>query len=270
MQKIQLRSVGADPEVFLVNKNGHPVSAEGLIGGTKDKPVPMEGLEPGYMVQEDNVAAEYNIPPCLSADDFSAAIFKGLRYVQRLAHKHDLSVRCLPALHFDPDQLATPHARRLGCDPDIDFWSLRYNEAPRPPETLRTAAGHVHVGWVNPDDEQRVALIRTLDLFLGVPSILVTEKNERRELYGKAGACRVKPYGVEYRTLDNFWLIKAPWRKHVFNQVQQACLRLNGEGEFFLEELYELGDDVRNCINNHDQYLARFLVNEFRIAEFEG
>ena len=28
----------------------------------------------------------------------------------------------------------------------------------------------------------------------------------RRKLYGRAGRFRVKPYGLEYRTLDNYWL----------------------------------------------------------------
>ena len=68
-------TVGTDPELMLREKStGRIISAAGLIGGTKGKPVQMEGLPEGYGVQEDNVMVEYNIPPCTSGQAFLTAL----------------------------------------------------------------------------------------------------------------------------------------------------------------------------------------------------
>jgi hypothetical protein len=42
-------------------------------------------------------------------------------------------------------------------------------------------------------------------------------------LYGKAGACRYKTYGVEYRTLSNFWVLSTDLRREVWERTMAAC-----------------------------------------------
>jgi hypothetical protein len=104
-----------------------------------------------------------------------------------------------------------------------------------PPEcnnTFRSCGGHVHIGYdggvdfEQPDhmtEEEyeeaifqismdRVGVVRMCDLFLGIPSLLIdkdpTSKN-RRNLYGQAGTHRpCQQYGVEYRSMGNFWLAR--------------------------------------------------------------
>jgi len=52
-------------------------------------------------------------------------------------------------------------------------------------------------------------LIPILDILLGNTCVLIDRDNlasERRRIYGKAGDYRLTPYGIEYRTLSNFWL----------------------------------------------------------------
>lgn len=267
MDKIALIALGADPEVMLLTAKGTPKSAEGLFGGTKDNPKEM-GIGPGFFVQEDNVAAEYNIPPSINAKDFSNNIIKGLAYIRAEAKKHKLKVVLESALHFPEEELATKHCQTLGCDPDYNIWTLAINPRPVPPKTLRTAAGHVHVSWRNPTNQQKIAMVRAMDLFLGVPSILVTKQNERRKLYGAAGAFRDKPYGVEYRTLDNFWLGTEPYRRHIFTQVQAAVHTINMEQEMFMEILEESKEEIINTINYHDRDGALQLMEEFNIAPF--
>ena len=39
-----------------------------------------------------------------------------------------------------------------------------------------------------------------MDLFLGVPSILIDPDTERRKMYGKAGDYRLKEYGRRNKT----------------------------------------------------------------------
>ena len=261
-------ALGADPEVFLVDKDGQPFSAEGLFGGTKYKPKPM-GIGEGFFIQEDNVSAEYNIPPSTTAAGFARNIEKGLSYIRSRAKKLKLNICLESALKFPEQHLTTKHAQTLGYEPDYNIWSMRVNERPVPPKLLRTAAGHVHASWKDPEPDQVTALVRTLDVILGVPSILVTKKNERRSLYGRAGAFRPKDYGVEYRTLDNFWIGRLDYSKFVFNGVTKAMNRLSDDDDgFFLEDVEEHQPMIEDCINNYDKDLALHLVEHFNLDCF--
>jgi hypothetical protein len=81
-------------------------------------------------------------------------------------------------------------------------------------------------------------MIYLMDLFLGVPSIFMdTDKTapRRRTLYGQAGRFRVKPYGMEYRSLSSFWLASPilveliyDVSKFVLEQLEKAKILLNG------------------------------------------
>ncbi len=86
MEKLDLSpiSIGADIEVFLINKEGEFFPAIGLIGGSKRRPRPI--TKEGHMVQEDNVAAEFNIPPSVvpSAQQFVINIYYVLSKLQEL------------------------------------------------------------------------------------------------------------------------------------------------------------------------------------------
>jgi hypothetical protein len=262
------RKVGADPEVFLATPEGKAVSAIGLIGGTKAKPRPVEKLGEGFFKQEDNVAAEFNIPPCSTSRQFDQAIAKMLLHLTQVAKSHKKKLLFSSAEHFTPIELLHPDAMNLGCDPDFDAWNeLKRNPRPTPPATLRTAAGHVHIGWDNPLDHEKLYLIQFLDLLLGVPSILATTKNERRSLYGKAGACRLKKYGVEYRTLDNFWIQDRENRQFVFDACDFATSNLT-RNPAVLEDLHEHKDMIVACINDHDKDKALQLSEVFGLSQF--
>jgi hypothetical protein len=226
--------------------------------------VPIPGASKGYAVQEDNVAAEYNIPPQASYTGFYEAITTGLKYLENVASKHNLKLAVVPALHFDPVALSTPHAQKLGCEPDLNAWTEAQNPRPRPPESLRTAAGHVHVSWSKPDAKSAFALCRLFDVRLGLPSVLVTEKSERRELYGRAGACRIKPYGVEYRVLDNFWLTSQAYCISIYESVLDSMNQLNYSP--ILDEIIIKDKDViQQAINTHDKELAKVLMDKYAV-----
>lgn len=60
-------TLGTDPELFL-KKGDKIISAIGKIGGSKSDPQPISDF--GHFIQEDNVAIEYNIPPCTNITDW--------------------------------------------------------------------------------------------------------------------------------------------------------------------------------------------------------
>lgn len=215
-------TIGADPEVF-VTKEGRLVSAHGLVQGTKEDPFKVKD----GAVQVDGMALEFNIDPAKDLDSFLNNLDSVMSQLSDMCPEHELNP--IPVAEFGKQVMdETPEfAKELGCDPDFNAWDGGA-ENPRPDGEVdfRTGAGHIHIGWTEGMDvldpahvDACIALVRQLDAYLGVPSVVLDDCDKRRELYGKAGAFRVKPYGVEYRVLSNFWLKSPELKSWVYNQV---------------------------------------------------
>jgi len=251
-------TIGADPELFLKNHQNKLISVVGLIGGTKEEPMPIGN---GCAIQEDNVAAEFCIPACSTEDEFISSIMYALGDINQRAEKLGLTMAALTAsASFDKDQLMTRKAREFGCDPDYNAYTQRTNPRPKAADkTLRSAGGHVHIGTKLPAFD----MIKTADLYLGVPSVLLDNDTERRKLYGKAGCLRFKPYGVEYRTLSNFWI----WDKKTISWVyHQVATCIDKCEEFISSTTEEDRLKIQDCINNNDKDTAKQLINTWSIA----
>lgn len=252
--------IGADPELFLKDKQtGGFFPAIGLIGGTKEEPRPLD--KPGYALQEDNVMVEFNIPPARTAFEMQESIQHVLDVI-RDEIPDNLEMAIVPSAHFEPHLLEHPQAVRFGCDPDYNAWTISMNDSPDSRTTLRTSGGHLHFGYDDPTMDQSVALIRAADLFLGVPSILLDTDTARRRMYGKAGACRPKSYGIEYRTLSNFWIARPELVKWAFDNARKAAEWL-AQGNVISAQV---GEAIQTCINTSDAALARQLCDEFEVA----
>jgi hypothetical protein len=252
--------IGADPELFLKDKQtGSFFPAIGLIGGTKEEPRPLD--QPGYALQEDNVMVEFNIPPAKTAFEMQQSIQHVLDVI-RDEIPDNLEMAIVPSAVFEPHLLEHPQAVRFGCDPDYNAWTISMNESPDSRTTLRTSGGHLHFGYDDPTMEQSVALIRAADLFLGVPSILIDTDKERRKMYGKAGACRPKPYGIEYRTLSNFWIARPELVQWAFDNAHRAA-RWLADGNTITEQV---GEVIQKCINASDEGLAKTLCADFGVS----
>lgn len=223
---------GCDPEAF-VFYNDRPVTAAGLIPGTKEEPFPVEH----GAVQVDGMAAEFNIDPAETYEEFNRNITAVIRQLKGMLPKgHEL--RFIPSVRFSPDDFnaAPDEAKILGCNPDFNAWTGEINPPPGDPDDpyLRTASGHLHLGWTEDamlDDAQHIMncrdVVKQLDWYLGAWSVSIDADATRRKLYGQAGACRFKPYGVEYRVLSNFWLTNSDRRLAVWNRMQKALSDIN-------------------------------------------
>lgn len=247
-------TIGADVEGFVSNA-GNIISAIGLIGGSKDEPklVPLGNL------QEDNVLAEFAIDPVTTEDDFVRNITSVVGSLVGKLRQEKLDYIIKPSHFMDATQLKHPKAMQFGCDPDIDAWAGFPNPPPNPRTVgaLRTAGGHIHVGF---DDSSPFDVVKAMDLFLGVPSILLDNDQHRRKVYGKAGACRLKPYGVEYRVLSNFWIKNEELIRWAYKQTTLA------HAFSISENIDNKEKEIVSCINSSDVEAAERLVKEFNIT----
>lgn len=248
-------TIGADPELFLTN-GGRLISAIDRIGGSKQEPL---DIGEGCAIQEDNVAAEFCIPPAEKVEDFIKSIQYATNYIRAIARDYQLDLAIgIASYSFDKDQLAHPKAQEFGCDPDYNAWTLEMN--PRPQATdacLRSAGGHVHIGT----KKDIIEVVKCADLYLGVPSTLKDSDTKRRQLYGNAGCFRPKPYGVEYRTLSNFWIWSVRNIEWVFKQTVKA--EEMAETISFSKEDEEM---IRTCISKGDTKLAYDISKKFKLG----
>lgn len=254
MQALKKILVGADPELFMVHPDtGDFISAHDRIPGTKYEPHKV----PFGAVQVDGTALEFNIDPASTQEEFVHHI-KAVR--QTMADMvPGYNVVATPVARFLPSywKFDVPSsAQELGCMPDFNGWTMSVNPRPDPGgEPFRTASGHLHIGWTEDADvEDREHFIlccriaRQLDYYLGMYSLLWDTDGTRRELYGKAGAFRPKPYGMEYRVLSNRWLDSEPIMRWIYNTIQVAMAdAFNGD---WAEDTY--GTLARSIIDDND------------------
>jgi len=259
MKKVNNATIGTDPEFFLfsINKN-EIVSAEGLIGGTKEEPRKISNV--GHAVQEDNIMVEFNIPPAIDEQSFSRDIEFVMEHIMsELSEDYQISTKA--ASEINQEYLQTEQAQRFGCEPDYNVWEEMVNDAPHPDVTTRCAGGHLHVGYDEPSIETSVELVKAMDLFLGVPSVLIDSDTLRKSMYGKAGSFRIKSYGIEYRSLSNFFIFSDDLRRWAFRNTLKAINFVNS-GKTINEEL---GERIINIINNNNKKEALKLTKEFNI-----
>lgn len=246
-------TIGADPEVF-VTSSGTIVSVIGHLGGTKSEPVPVHK----GAVQEDNVLAEFNIDPARTSREFVGNLKAVMGQLREKLHPLDIDIK---ASHMFTKQEILRSGRQalvFGCDPDYNAYTGRKNAAPSPRTGLRTAGGHIHVGYDNPTPEMNRAIVKAMDVFLGLPSLLVDGDERRRRMYGAAGAYRDKEYGVEYRTLSNFWLTHTSMMEWAYNNTITAVQNALAGKEY--------NDSAEYIINNNDVAAAENLIKLYEVT----
>ena len=247
--------LGADPELFL-EKDGIIISAEGMIGGTKHEPKAISNK--GHAIQEDNVMIEFNIPAADNRDSFVDDIVFVKDYLTQLVGLYDCKLNISASAELDKKQLTTAQAKLFGCEPDLNVYTKSVNDPPEPTGTLRTCGGHIHIGFLNPSFATSELIVLAMDQVLGLESIILDPDVRRREMYGNAGAFRVKSYGVEYRSLSNFWIKDEESIKWAYDKTQEA-VELVRSG--LVSKIHEkLGNEIRSAIDNNNKEKAKELI----------
>lgn len=262
--------LGCDPELF-VTLDGKPRCAHGLIPGTKEKPFKVDK----GAVQVDGTALEFNTDPASSEDEWVGNIATVMRQLRAMVDpKYKFLIE--PSVRFNGNHLkAQPdEAKELGCMPDLNAYTMKENPKPNAATTLRTASGHIHIGFTeNADIKDEAHIIRCctlakhLDLWLGLRSLEWDKDRTRRLLYGDPGAIRIKPYGLEYRVLSNKWVDEEKLVRFVYRQTLDCVADLQKNGALGFDE--KVGSKspyalIANDIKSGAPYYTRYTLSDFK------
>lgn len=220
--------VGCDPELFL-SLDGKFISAHDILPGTKDKP---HKVEKGA-VQVDGLAFEFNIDPAKTVDEFNNNIETVLKQMEEMVAKVDkkIKLKFSPIAYFDENYFKSlpRECKILGCDPDFNYMgNVNKPFQDITDVALRTAAGHLHVGWTENEDAMSPAHFEDCKFianhfyqnnFRSEFSAKTIEERTRLSYYGFNGAFRPKSYGIELRQFSNLWVEKELTRKRMFEYV---------------------------------------------------
>ena len=204
---------GIDPEFILIEKSNFK-SAIGVLP-SKEKALEKNGNKYYF----DNVLAEIAVKPAKSKKEALKNVQKALEGLAKLIDPIRFTIKA--SGNYPEEELNCEEARIASCNPEWNVYSL---EQILPPDEdvdlldgyyqfktpFRSAGGHIHIGSDQLEDAlETFNVIRMMDLFIGVPSILMDNdpsSKDRRKIYGHAGSHRIPEYGLEYRSLSNFWL----------------------------------------------------------------
>jgi hypothetical protein len=289
----QLLKIGSDAEFFLTNPSGQAVAVCGLLGGTKEEPRPVLGGN-GYAVQEDNVTAEFNIPPASTSEEFALSITKMLEYLREEFNQKQLTCVYRSELPFLTENLSHEKAHQFGCEPDFCVWTRSVNSPPRFDTLLferkarerqltgelRAAGFHIHTSYLvdgePPQLEHQEFYVKMQDVYLAVP-LLAREiyvigqagalPQFRRAYYGRAGAFRPKEYGHEYRVLGSSSLsMNVELNKWIFETNARIIDMMNTRNSAFEEKLDENAGIIDRAINRYHTDYIQHIMSNFQVA----
>ena len=252
--------IGADPE-FFVKKDGKFHSAHGLVPGNKENPFKVRN----GALQVDGMALEFNIDPAKEKKEFVHNIESVLSSLRKMV-PNEYAFDFTAVARFDRlHMLKQPReALEIGCAADFDAYTEAQREPPVVHPSIRSAGGHIHIGWTEDEDPMESShfmsccqISRQLDYFLGIPSIILDKDDLRKPAYGNAGSFRPKSYGLEYRVLSNFWIKNKEYMEFVFTQTKLAFdVFVNMRFDYYMK----YNAHASNIINSNDRAGARYFI----------
>lgn len=244
-------TIGTDPEIFLKDKETKQIkSVSGILGGTKDEP---KSIGKKCKVQEDNILAEFNIPPVKTKEDFLKYINHAKDYISTIAAANGLELHYSSSEMIDP-QILDENSEEFGCSPSLNvvskqFVSVKIEDMPPHLRNLRTSGFHIHFGNKKLTEEQCERLVFAFELMVSLYLAKYdNDKHGRRNFYGKFGDCRIKDYGVECRSLGGFFLKDDDTISMVWDRIEEAISLFNNNSI----STQELEDMVNYCVGEDD------------------
>lgn len=266
-------SFGSDPEFMLVDDKGTLVSAiKALKGYGKEKKLSLPDNQATFY---DNVLMEFNIAPSYTFRDFEQNFISALRHGGEAVAKKGLFLKQQSSAIFPKSECEDEEACRFGCDPEYSIYKTDKDgiiQQLRPPtlpkgNTFRSCGGHIHIGHpiATFDGGNPPMVVKMMDLFVGNTAVFINHDktaDARRKIYGGAGTHRLASYGLEYRTLSNFWLA-APTIAETIYRLTRVAVQLAVAKPGLALELAS-NEETEAIINNGDREKALALYSKTR------
>lgn len=287
--------IGADPEVFIrdvATKQIIPVC--GKVGGTKEKPIDITsqvvylfGNDGGsrrrdvdsrgiYAVQEDNVMLEFNIPAFREIDLMTNAISRAIDTISAtilVPKGFEFAWGASPEYSFQEEVLNKyEQALEIGCSPDFYAYAEeeRFQREPYTATflgTRRYCGGHIHVQY-DYDNVPKHVFAQFMDCVAALPYLAWDKQGTRRLFYGQPGLFRPKDYGIEYRTLSNFWLqpeFRSAILLDMLDNIMHLALLANNNPDHLINAYPKIPwEDVQSAIRTEDPKLGGEIVSYLR------
>jgi len=264
-------TLGSDPEFLAIDENGTPKSAVGFIPGTKKEPFPL--TENGeYSIQIDNVGVEGCVPPTRTKEEFINSIItiKKLANAKLQETQPSWKIVSSSSSRFEKEELDSDTARQFGCEPSICVYTQDVSPRPSPDEVgnLRSFGFHIHIGFEcdgNPITSLE-RIIKGMDIFCGVGSILIDSDNDRRNIYGNAGDMRFRYLDngitiVEYRTLGGAMSRNEEIIGWCYDRTMDAINAANN----WTSELEDLAEKAKLIIDKGNDVAATEFIKNLNI-----
>jgi hypothetical protein len=263
---IMLRTFGADPEMFILGRNCNVIPAFKFLPAKEDVINYVHNIFwDGFQAEWSYKRGHENINHLLEA------IRHSIRKLNALAKSHDEDayLTLLNVVNIDKDIMEAAGDRHVefGCMPSYNIYGISGEGISNPRELLyRFAGGHMHFGgWKKKPNY--IKTVKLLDAILGVWAVSAAREFDnpmRRKYYGLAGEFRKpvyadKTYGIEYRTLSNFWLASPQVAKATW-ELAHLVLRLaesKRASEWIASEW-----NVQDAINNYNVKLADKILSK--------
>lgn len=221
--------MGSDPEIFIRDSEGHLVDSFTALAKVPFSWDQLDAAElctlgltqyrPRGSIVSDGVQAEVHPSADTCIALHCTRVFGLLKFWAQQLLAADLRPDFTQTLELTEKDLARfdPACRQLGCQPSMNIYEPDAKLGIDPATyKWRSAGGHIHIGHNlrggDPLINRLSDIVPLLDVLVGNTSVLIDRDPlaaQRRKVYGRAGEFRLPSYGLEYRTLSNFWL-RAP------------------------------------------------------------
>lgn len=286
-------TTGADPEIFVVDKNGIIIPAFSFLPPMKEGlRLEKEGYKYRYtnhipIIYNDGFQAEFNVLPysCHSSvvDDIQTQM-KRVLVEARKAHK-GAKLCCASTIDIPEHFLAQASEEhvRLGCAPSCNAYGLLGKPIVNGRELpLRWAGWHIHMGVYGGVEKGAAAhAAKSCDLFAGIASVALfghLERKDRRPYYGMPGEYRLPKHGFEYRTISGMAGYHPVWVQLLMDITRWAFnIGVSGvylgHAKFKEEEVVDaiMQSDVeaaRGIIKDNKKLWSAFLNHRYRPNQY--